>query len=58
VMRNGGSDFQELADEAFANLLKKRDSDCRTSQTLSVGVLKTFGANAMKGGPRPGACRW
>jgi len=23
-MRDGGSDFQELADEAFADLLKKR----------------------------------
>ena len=40
VMRDGGSDFQELADEAFADLLKKRKQPVglKTSLKESVGL--------------------
>jgi hypothetical protein len=38
VMRDGASDFQELADEAFADLLKKRKQPVGLKASLKESV--------------------
>jgi hypothetical protein len=38
VMRDSGSDFQELADEAFADLLKKRKQPVGLKASLKESV--------------------
>ncbi len=40
VMRDSGSDFQELADEAFADLLKKRKQPVELKAALKESVKK------------------
>jgi hypothetical protein len=40
VMREGGSSFQEIADEAFADLLKKRKQPVGLKATLKESVGK------------------
>jgi hypothetical protein len=40
VMRDSGSDFQELADEAFADLLKKRKQPVGFKAALKESVGK------------------